>query len=156
MEDYIYQDIIVEHIGSHETEDRIQFITLCELKDWPKNSEQDYAYLGEVYVKSLKDNSLKKSQYLTETAMISIECFENIIDKHKKLGATHMSVDFHCDHESYVFDFSVIRLPSKEEEDKILEESNETLLKKRQKELKKLKEEMQVLSQEIQRLKNNE
>lgn len=152
-----HQNVIIQHIGSHETEDRIQNKTLSKLKGWPKDKEGDPVYCGDKYMILPEGGDLEQVGYFSEISdggVVSIKLFEKVIAKYKKMGATHMTVDFHEDHESYLFDFMVVRLPSEEENKKIIEQDREQIISKKEDEFQFLQNRMNELYNDIHRLKN--
>ncbi len=59
-----------------------------------------------VYTSPIDKNECR----LTDTSMISIEALKKIINKIEATGATHVAIDYHCDHDEYdIYGFKVER-----------------------------------------------
>lgn len=77
--------------------------------------------------------------------VINIDLFQSYIDKLKSMGANYLSLDYHCDHITYLIDGYEVREANQEE----IDEKNEKLEKfreeKKQAEIKRLEIQLKQL-----------
>lgn len=138
------KDLVVVYLGGHETDDCIEQLSVNNLAGWKEGDE--WAYVKRTIYLNEKGTVTDRPYYKGDGQWMSLEEAMKIMEKAQKKGATHVKFDYDEDHESYLFDFGILRLATQEEslqrdlEDEGNEsEKNQARIKELEQELAKLK-----------------
>lgn len=63
----------------------------------------------------IPDVIVKNSIHKTDSSHMNIDDAIKTLNEIKESGATHVEIDYHCDHDSYIFVGSEIRIATEEE-----------------------------------------
>lgn len=113
---------------------------LTEL-DFELGDEFNHDYDGDGWLIEMDGNSKCKDKWYVNTTSVKIENLLELINKFKKLGATHIKMNHHGDHHGYEFSAMEVKLATEGQIEKY--EAYQKLRKKKQKQIDKLRKEIE-------------
>ena len=137
------KDLIIQILGDEEISE-LDFETREALPGW--EDEDGETVFCNREIKLDKDGNPFKGYQTSEGEWVSIECIENLLTSFKEKGATHVSMEHHCDHIGYMFDYGILRVATPKDSleadlqaEKVDQSRNATRIAELEKELKELK-----------------